>query len=193
MQLLVVLAEVTALLIKEENQHDFFFKFPKSKVEINNWWNLIKRQNGKHDFVVKENSIYISPKHFHAGDIYGAPGDTRHSLIKGSSPKLQPWNTFRDGLGKSRTPPSYKTSPRKEIRQDLDVSSNQKDSICDFSVQTGQEEVPQSCNENTVDSLNANTSTVATKFAFVPDDLENEKERLKEELFNSKSKLQQME
>ena len=143
--------------------------------------------------MVKENSIYISPKHFHAGDIYGAPGDIRHSLIKGSSPKLQPWNTFRDRLGKSRTPPSYKTSTRKEIRQDLDVSSNQKDSICDFSVQTGQEEVPQSCNENTVDSLNANTSTVATKFAFVPDDLENEKERLKEELFNSKSKLQQME
>ena len=75
----------------------------------------------------------------------------------------------------------------------MDVSSNQKDSICDFSVQTGQEQVSQSCNENTVDSLNANTSTVATKFAFVPDGLENEKERPKEELFNSKSKLQQME
>ena len=153
---------------------------------------MIKRQNVKHDFVVKENSIYISSKDFHAGDIYRAPGDTRHSLIKGSRSKLHPWNTFRDGLGKSRTPPSDRTSPRKEIRQDLDVSSNQKDSICDFFVQTGQKEVSQSCNENTVDSLNANTSTVPTKFAFVPDGLENEKERLKEELFNSKSKLQEM-
>ena len=73
----------------------------------------------------------------------------------------------------------------------MDVSSKQKDSICDFSVQTGQEEVSQNCNENTVDSLD--TSAVPTTFAFVPDDLEKKKERLKEELFNLKPKHQEME
>ena len=38
-----------------------------------------------------------------------------------------------------------------------------------------------------------NTSTLPTTFAFVPDDLEKEKETLKEELFNLKIKLQDME
>ena len=61
------------------------------------------------------------------------------------------------------------------MRLDLDVSSNQKDNICDFSVQAGQEEVSQSCNENTVDSLNSNTSAVPTTFAFLSDDLERRK------------------
>ena len=56
---------------------------------------------------------------------------------KGSRPKLLSWNTFGEGLGKSRKTPSYRTSPRKKIRLDLDVSSNQKDSINDFSIQTG--------------------------------------------------------
>ena len=46
-----------------------FFKCPKSKTEINDWCNLIKRQNGKDDFVVNENSRYIWSKHFHAADI----------------------------------------------------------------------------------------------------------------------------
>ena len=74
----------------------------------------------------------------------------------------------------------------------MDVSSNnQKDNICDFSVQAGQEEVSQNCNENTVDWLN--TSALPITFAFVPDDLEKEKERLKEELFDLKIKLQEME
>ena len=93
--------------------------------------------------MVKENSTYICSKHFHAADIHRAHGGTRHSLIKGSRPKLYSWNTFGEGLGKSRKPPSYKASPRKKIRLDLNVSSNQKDNICDFSVQTGQEEVSQ--------------------------------------------------
>ena len=53
---------------------------------------------------------------------------------------------------------------------DLDVSSSQKDNISDFSVQAGQEEVSQSCNENTVDFPNANTSAVPAAFAFVPDE-----------------------
>ena len=44
-----------------------------------------------------------------------------------------------------------------------------------------------------MDSLNANTSAVATTFAFVPDDLEKAKGRLKEEIFNLKTKLQEME
>ena len=194
MQPLVVLPEVTPLLIKKESKQEFlFFKFPKSKAEINDWCNLIKRRNGKDGFVVKENSTYICSKHFHVADIYRAPGGTRHSLIKGSRPKLHSWNTFGEGLGKSRKPPSYRTSPRKKMRLDLDVISNQEDNICDFSVQTGQEKVSQSCNENTVDSLNPNTSAVPTTFAFVPDDSEKEKERLKEELFNLKTKLQEME
>ena len=55
----------------------------------------------------------------------------------GSRPKLLPWNTFGEGQGKSRRTPSYRTSPRKKICLDLDVSSNQKDSINDFSVLTG--------------------------------------------------------
>ena len=38
-----------------------FFKFPKSKAEINNWCNLIKRQNGKDGFVVQENSTVLCP------------------------------------------------------------------------------------------------------------------------------------
>ena len=147
-----------------------FFKFPKSKAEINDWWNLIKRQNGKDGFVVKENSTYICSKHFHAADMYRAPGGTRHSIIKGSRLKLHSWDTFGEGLGKTRKLPSYRTSPRKKIRLNLDVGSNQKDNICDFSVQAGQEEVSQNCNENTMDSLN--TSAVPTTFAFVPDDLE---------------------
>ena len=149
-----------------------FFKISKSKAEVNDWCNLIKRQNGKDGFAVKENSTYICSKHFHAADIYRASGGTRHSLIKGSRPKLYSWNTFGEGLGKSRKPPSYRTSPRKTIRLDLNVSSNKNDNICDFSVQTGQEEVSQICKENTVDSLNANTSAVPTILAFVPDELE---------------------
>ena len=96
-------------------------------------------------------------------------------------------------LGKSRKPLSHRTSPRKKIPLNLDVSSNQKDNICHFSVQTGHEEVSKSCNENTVDSLNANNSAVPTTFAFVRDDLEKEKARLKEELFNLQTKLQEME
>ena len=75
---------------------------------------------------------------------------------------------------------------------DLDVNSNQKDNIRDFSTQAGQE-VLESCNKNTVDLLNANTSAVPTTSTFVPDDLEKEKERLKEELFNLKTKLQETE
>ena len=75
----------------------------------------------------------------------------------------------------------------------MDVSSNHKDNICAFSVQAGQEEVSESCNKNTVDLLNANTCAVPTTLAFVPDDLDKEKERLKEELFNLKTKLQEME
>ena len=59
-----------------------FFKFPKSKAEINDWCNLIKRQNGKDCFVVKESPIYTCSKHFHAADIYRAAGGTRHSPIK---------------------------------------------------------------------------------------------------------------
>ena len=66
-----------------------FFKFPKSKAEINYWCNLIKRQNSKDGFVVKENSTYICSKYFHAADIYRAPGGTRHSLInKDKSSKI---------------------------------------------------------------------------------------------------------
>ena len=118
-----------------------FFKFPKSKAEINEWCNQIKTQNGKDGFMVKENSTYICSKHFHVADIYRAPGGTRHSLVKGSHPKLQLWNTFGQRLGKSRKPPSYRTSPRKKMCLDLDVSSNQEDNICDFSAQAGQEEV----------------------------------------------------
>ena len=114
-----------------------------------------------------------------------------HSLIKGSHPKLHSWNTFGKGLGKSRKPSSYRTLPRKEIRLDLDVSSNQNDNINDLSVETGQEEVSQICNGNTVDSLNANTSAAPTTFAFVPDYLEKEKERLKEDIFNLKTKFQE--
>ena len=44
-----------------------------------------------------------------------------------------------------------------------------------------------------VDLFNANTCAVATTFAFVPDDLEEEKKRLEEEHFNLKTKLQEME
>ena len=60
-----------------------------------------------------------------------------------------------------------------------------------MSVETGQEEVSQICNGNTVDSLNANTSAAPTTFAFVPDYLEKEKERLKEDIFNLKTKFQE--
>ena len=45
-----------------------------------------------------------------------------------------------------------------------------------------------------VDLFNANTCAVPTTFAFVPDDLGEEKERKKEEEhFNLKTKLQEME
>ena len=138
--------------------------------------------------MVKENSTYICSKHFHDADIYRGSGGTQLSLIKGTRPKLHSWNTFGEGLGKRRKPPSYRTSPKKKMRLDLDISSNQECNICDFSVQTGQEEVSQSCNENTVDLFDA----VPTTFAFVPDYLEKEKERLKEESFNVKTKLQEM-
>ena len=118
-----------------------FFKFPKSKEEINDWCNPIKRQNGKDGFVVKENSSYMCSKYFYVADINRVPGGTRYSLLKGSRPKLHSWNTFGKGLGESRKLPSYRTSPRKKMCLDLDVSSNQEENICDFSVQAGQEEV----------------------------------------------------
>ena len=110
MQSLVVLPEVTPLLIKKESKQEFlFFKFPKSKAEIDDWCNLIKRQTGKDGVVVKEKTTYICLKHFHAADICRAPGGTRYSLLKGSCPKLHSWNTFGEGFGKSRKPPSYRT------------------------------------------------------------------------------------
>ena len=91
--------------------------------------------------MVKENSTYLCSKHFHAADIYRALDGTRQSLINGSRPKLHLWNTFGGGLGKSRKLPSYRTlSPGK-------ITRKQKDNICNLSVQTGQEEVSQSCNE----------------------------------------------
>ena len=71
----------------------------------------------------------------------------------------------------------------------MDVSSNQEDNICNFSVQAGQEEVSESCNKNTVDLLNANIYAIPTTSAFVPDDLVKEKLRLKEEIFSLKIKL----
>ena len=91
--------------------------------------------------MIKENSTYKCSKHFHAADIYRAPGGTRHSLIRGSRPKLHSWNNFGEELGKSRKPPSHRTSPKKKMHLDLDVSSNQKDKISDFIVQTGQDGV----------------------------------------------------
>ena len=107
---MVVLGEITPLLIKKETKQEFFFvKLPKSKAEINDWCNLIKRQTGKDDVVVKENATCICLKDFHAADIYRAPGGTWHSLIKGSCPKLHSWNTFGEGLGKTIKPPSYRT------------------------------------------------------------------------------------
>ena len=87
--------------------------------------------------MVKENWTYICSKYFHVADIYRAPGGTQHSLIKGSCPKLHLWDTFGEGLGKRRKPPSYRTSARKKMHLDLEVSSNQEDNICDFSVQAG--------------------------------------------------------
>ena len=44
-----------------------------------------------------------------------------------------------------------------------------------------------------MDSLNPNTSAVTNRFAFVSGDLGKEKERLNKELFNLKTKLQEME
>ena len=44
-----------------------------------------------------------------------------------------------------------------------------------------------------VDLFNANNCAVPTTFAFAPVDLEEEKERLEEEHFNLKAKLQEME
>ena len=44
-----------------------------------------------------------------------------------------------------------------------------------------------------MDSLNVNTFALPTTLAFVPDDIEKEKERLKEKPFNLKTKLQEME
>ena len=152
---------------------------------------LIKRQNGKDSFVVRENSTYLCSKHINVADIYRTPDGTRHSLIKGSRPKLHSRNTFGDGLGNSRKSPSYRKSPRMKTRLDLDFSSKQKDNISDLSVQTEQEEISQSCNGNTLDSLNANISAVPATFAFVPDDLEKEKERLTEGIFNLKTKFQE--
>ena len=67
------LAEVTVFSIK------------KKKAEMNDLCNLIKRQNDKDGFVVKENSTYICSKHFHAANIYRDPDGTRHSQ---SRPKL---------------------------------------------------------------------------------------------------------
>ena len=117
MQPLVALAEVTALLIKNESQQKIsFFKFLKSKAEINEWCNLIKRTNGKDGLWSKKIQHIECLKHFHAADMYRAPGGwCRHSLIKGSRLKLHSWNTFRDRLGKSIKPPSCRASPRKKM------------------------------------------------------------------------------
>ena len=57
----------------------------EKKAEMNDLCNLIKRQNDKDGFVVKENSTYICSKHFYAANIYRAPDGTRHSQ---SRPKL---------------------------------------------------------------------------------------------------------
>ena len=149
-----------------------FFKFPKSKAEINNWCNLIKRQNGKEK--KRKFNIYMLET-FSCSIYLQSPWWYTKLPNKEKSPKITFMEYFWRRLGKSRKPLSYRTSPRKKIHLDLDVSSNRKDNIFDFSVQAGQEEVSQNCNKNTVDSLN--TSAVPTTFAFVTDDLHLEKEK----------------
>ena len=116
--------------------------------KVSLWSKKIQHICSKHfhaaDIYKAPGGTYICLKHSHAADIYRATGGTRHSLIKGSCPKLHSWNTFGEGLGKNRKPLYKSTSPRKKICLDLDLSGNQKD-ISDFSVQRGQEQVSQSC------------------------------------------------
>lgn len=59
------------------------------------------------------------------------------------------------------------------------VSSTQKDSICNFSVKAEQKEFTKSCDENKEDSFIGNASLAPTPFAFVSEDLEREKKDCK--------------
>ena len=63
------------------------------------------------------------------------------------------------------------------MRLHSNVSSTQKDSICNFSVKVKQKEFTKSCDENKEDSFIGNASLAPTPFtfAFVSEDLEREK------------------
>lgn len=79
-----------------------FFRFPQTNPEKSVWCNLIKRQDGRDNFIVNE-FTFICEKHFKDGDIKKNP--CRWKLIKGAKPCL---NIYQHNLSSEKKPPSRK-------------------------------------------------------------------------------------
>jgi len=88
-----------------------FFTFPKDAAAKRIWCNLIKRQEGKDNFVTSNKRL--CELHFDPENIHRAPGGTKKKLKEGSKPVRHAWNDF-GALKNTRKPPSFRPSPRKQ-------------------------------------------------------------------------------
>ena len=80
-----------------------FFTFPKTKLEINRWCNLIKKQNGKDAFNVTKNTV-VCNEHFRDCDI--KKGMMKWKLKEGAEPSLKLFEAFKSSDKIPRKPPS---------------------------------------------------------------------------------------
>ena len=88
-----------------------FFTFPKGAAAKRSWCNLIKRQEGKDNFVTSNKRL--CELHFDPDNIHRAPGGTKKKLKEGAKPVRHAWNDF-GGLKNIRKPPTFRPSPRKQ-------------------------------------------------------------------------------
>ena len=85
-----------------------FFHFPKEKIEIKDWCNLIKWQDGKDGFKVTKSTVVCS-KHFLPSNIKRPSERIRHSIKKRSRPILHDWNNFGSNLTQARKQPAWRS------------------------------------------------------------------------------------
>ena len=116
-----------------------FLKFPAKNPDKNQWYNLIKRQEGRDGFKVNKNT-YLCHLHFKEGDYKRNP--TRWRLHKGIQPSLNLYKSF-ESKNPSRPPPrdrnlSSSLSSKLETSSNLSLTTTTttEDSILMFNVST---------------------------------------------------------
>ena len=88
-----------------------FFTFLKDAAAKGSWCNLIRRQEGKDNFVTSNKRL--CELHFNPDNIHRAPGGAKKKLKDGAKPVRHAWNDF-GGLRKIWKPLTYRPSPRKQ-------------------------------------------------------------------------------